>query len=118
MHASVEGIVFHKDGVITDVNPPALVMVGYALDEMLGRKTLDFIAPDQVPKVMAVMAAGAETAYESAVHAPRRHAHPGRVHRAHDRARRRAAAHDHRARPARPWRRRARTSTTWRTTTR
>ena len=25
MQASVEGIVFHKDGFITDVNPPVLV---------------------------------------------------------------------------------------------
>jgi diguanylate cyclase (GGDEF)-like protein/PAS domain S-box-containing protein len=67
MDASVEGIVFHKDGLVTDANTPAQVMVGYGLAEMLGRKTLDFIAPDQVPKVMAVMAARAEIAYESAI---------------------------------------------------
>ena len=67
MQASVEGIVFHKDGFVTDANPPALQLIGYTLAEMLGRKTLEFIAPDQVPKVAAVIASGAETAYESVV---------------------------------------------------
>jgi len=65
MQASVEGIVFHKDGVITDANPPILALVGHTLDEIIGRKTLEFIAPDHIPKVLEVMAAGAETAYES-----------------------------------------------------
>ena len=67
MDASVEGIVFHKDGFVTDANLPAQQLVGYALDEMIGRKTLEFIAPDQVPKVVEVMTARAETAYESAI---------------------------------------------------
>ena len=65
MQASVEGIVFHKDGVITDANPPLLTLVGHTLQEIVGRKNLEFIAPEQVPKVLEVMAAGAETAYES-----------------------------------------------------
>jgi len=65
MQASCEGIVFHKDGFITDANPPALSLVGYTLDELLGRKTLEFIAPDQVAKVASVIASGQETAYES-----------------------------------------------------
>jgi diguanylate cyclase (GGDEF)-like protein/PAS domain S-box-containing protein len=65
MQASVEGIVFHKDGYITDANPPALQLVGYTLAEMLGRKTLEFIAPDHVAKVASVIASGQETAYES-----------------------------------------------------
>jgi diguanylate cyclase (GGDEF)-like protein/PAS domain S-box-containing protein len=67
MQASVEGIVFHKDGVITDANPPILALLCYTLDEIIGRKTLEFIAPDHIPKVLEVMAAGAETAYESAL---------------------------------------------------
>ena len=67
MDASVEGIVFHKDGVITDANEPAVALLGYTLDEIRGRKNLEFIAPDQVPKVVEVMTARAETAYESAV---------------------------------------------------
>ena len=67
MQASVEGIVFHKDGIITDANLPALQLLGLSLQELLGRKNLEFIAPDQVPKVVEVMTARAEIAYESAV---------------------------------------------------
>ena len=65
MQASAEGIVFHKDGYITDVNPPICDLIGYTHEEMLGRKTLEFIAPDHVAKVAAVIASGQETAYES-----------------------------------------------------
>jgi diguanylate cyclase (GGDEF)-like protein/PAS domain S-box-containing protein len=65
MHASAEGIVFHKDGFITDANPPLLALLGYTLDDMMGRKTLEFIAPDHLAKVAAVIASGQETAYES-----------------------------------------------------
>jgi diguanylate cyclase (GGDEF)-like protein len=42
-------------------------MIGHTLDEMIGRRSLEFIAPDQAPKVLEVMAARAETAYESAI---------------------------------------------------
>ena len=65
MQASAEGIVFHRDGVITDANPPICQLTGFALEEILGRRTLEFIAPDQVGKVSAVMTAGQETSYES-----------------------------------------------------
>lgn len=65
MQASCEGIVFHKDGFVTDANPPALSLIGYTLPEILGRRTLEFIAPDQVAKVAAVIASGQETTYES-----------------------------------------------------
>ena len=65
MQASAEGIVFHKDGYITDVNPPICDLIGYTHEEMLGRKTLEFIAPDHVAQVAAVIASGQETAYES-----------------------------------------------------
>jgi diguanylate cyclase (GGDEF)-like protein/PAS domain S-box-containing protein len=65
MQASAEGIVFHRDGVITDANPPICALTGYSLEEILGRKTLEFIAPDHAAKVGAVIESGQETAYES-----------------------------------------------------
>jgi diguanylate cyclase (GGDEF)-like protein/PAS domain S-box-containing protein len=65
MQASVEGIVFHRDGFITDANPPICELTGYSLEDMLGRRTLDFIAPEEVARVAAVIASGQETAYES-----------------------------------------------------
>jgi len=66
MQASVEGIVFHHAGVVTDANPPLCALVGYRLDEMAGRPAISFIAPDQVDKVMQVMIEGREIAYETA----------------------------------------------------
>ncbi|MBS0448782.1 MAG: EAL domain-containing protein [Proteobacteria bacterium] len=67
MQASAEGIVFHRDGIITDANPPLCRLLDYALDELLGQRALDFIAPDEVPKVAAVMTSGQELTYETAV---------------------------------------------------
>jgi diguanylate cyclase (GGDEF)-like protein/PAS domain S-box-containing protein len=64
MHASAEGIVFHKDGLVTDANPPLLALTGYSFEEIIGRHVLSFIAPDHVARVLAVMSAGQETAYE------------------------------------------------------
>jgi len=67
MQASVEGIVFHKDGMVTDANPPMLALIGYTLPEILGRHVLSFIAPEHVARVLAVMSAGQETTYEVAI---------------------------------------------------
>ena len=69
MHASAEGIVFHRLGLITDVNPPLLHMLDLTLDEMMGRPTLDFVAPSERARVASVIASGAEITYQSlAVH--------------------------------------------------
>jgi len=65
MHASEEGIVFHKGGYITDVNPPLLNLLGYTMEEMMGRLTLEFIAPEAQQKVAEVIAAASETRYDS-----------------------------------------------------
>jgi diguanylate cyclase (GGDEF)-like protein/PAS domain S-box-containing protein len=67
MDASVEGIVLHKDGIINDANTPAQRLIGYSLEELIGRRTMDFIAPDEVPKNLDVMQRQVETAYESAI---------------------------------------------------
>ncbi len=67
MHASAEGIVFHKGGFITDANPPLLQLLGHALPDVLGRSTLEFVAPAHRERVKEVIAAGAEISYDSAV---------------------------------------------------
>ncbi|MCE4539589.1 EAL domain-containing protein [Pelomonas sp. P7] len=67
MQATVEGILFHKDGYTTDVNPPCCELVGYSFEEMIGRHVLSFIAPDEVGKVKEVMRLGRELRYETAV---------------------------------------------------
>ena len=70
MQASAEGIVFHKGGFITDVNPPALALLGYTMEQMMGRSTLDFIAPAERARVTEVITAGHEIGYDSvAIHA-------------------------------------------------
>ena len=74
MHASAEGIVFHKDGFITDVNPPLLALLGYTMAQVMGRSTLDFIAPAERQKVADVIMAGAEIGYDSmGIHADGSH---------------------------------------------
>lgn len=67
MQATVEGILFHKDGITTDVNPPCCKLVGYTLEQMVGRHVLSFIADDERPKVKEVMRQGREVRYETAV---------------------------------------------------
>ena len=67
MHASAEGIVFHKGGFITDANPPLLALMGYTLEQLLGRSPLDFIAPEHHARVIEVMTAGQEISYDSVV---------------------------------------------------
>lgn len=65
MAASVEGIAFHVGGVITDVNPPLLRLLGYDSDQMTGRRTIDFVPPSEHARVRQVMGSGAELSYES-----------------------------------------------------
>ena len=67
MDATVEGILFHKDGYTTDVNPPCCELVGYTPEEMIGRHVLSFIAEDELPKVKDVMRQEREVRYETAV---------------------------------------------------
>ncbi len=69
MAASEEGIAFHIDGVITDVNQALLRMLGYSNDEMVGKRTLEFVPPAEHQRVTEVIASRAEIAYESrAIH--------------------------------------------------
>jgi diguanylate cyclase (GGDEF)-like protein/PAS domain S-box-containing protein len=67
MQASVEGILFHKNGYLTDANEPLCALVGYTLEELLGRYIFDFLPADQINKVATVMDANEETAYESVI---------------------------------------------------
>ena len=65
--AAREGIFFHKDGIINDINDAALSMVGYTLPEMIGRNTLDFVAPESRQAVIDYMEAQGEAPYEAEV---------------------------------------------------
>lgn len=65
MAASTEGIVFHEDGKIVDVNPPLLRMLDYTYSEVVGQDPLVFMAPDARAEARAAMAVSRETAYDS-----------------------------------------------------
>jgi len=67
MQASVEGILFHKDGYLTDVNEPLGELIGYTHDEMIGRRIFDFLPPDQMARIATSMQTGEETNFESVV---------------------------------------------------
>ncbi len=65
--ATHEGIVFHEDGVITDCNDAGLRLIGYRYDELVGRRVLDFVAPDSRDAVLNNIRLGYERAYEGAI---------------------------------------------------
>jgi diguanylate cyclase (GGDEF)-like protein/PAS domain S-box-containing protein len=65
MAASEEGIAFHIDGIVTDVNQALADMLGFEIAEFVGRPTLDFVPVEEHERVRAVIASGAETTYES-----------------------------------------------------
>jgi diguanylate cyclase (GGDEF)-like protein/PAS domain S-box-containing protein len=67
MDASVEGIAFHRDGLISDVNAPILDMLGYRRDEMVGRPVMEFVAPEHWPRVEQRRAHPSEQPYEAAL---------------------------------------------------
>ncbi|WP_428420067.1 EAL domain-containing protein [Methylibium sp.] len=67
MQASAEGILFHRDGTVLDVNAPICELTGYTRDEVIGRQTSEFLAPEHLPHAQQVLATGAETAWESVV---------------------------------------------------
>ena len=70
MDASVEGIAFHRDGLITDVNAPIAALLGYARHEMLGRHVLEFVAPEHRARAEQGYALPSELPCESAPAAP------------------------------------------------
>lgn len=67
MDASVEGIAFHRDGVVTDVNAPMLEMLGYRREDMLGRPVMDFVVPEHRPRAEQGYAHPSAQPYESAL---------------------------------------------------
>jgi len=65
--ATTEGIVFHNHGVVTDVNEAMQRMLGYALEEVVGRRILDFVPEMWRQTVSDYMVGGLEEPYEAAV---------------------------------------------------
>ena len=64
VEATVEGIVIHDGGRVIDANPSFGAMLGYSLDEMMGRNAFEFIAPESLELARRHVAAGHTEAYE------------------------------------------------------
>ncbi len=62
--ATREGVLFHEEGRILDLNPGLIQMVNYTDEEMLGQNVLKFVVPDFQAEVMRQMRAGSDAAYE------------------------------------------------------
>ena len=65
--ATSEGIAFHKDTRITDINDALTRMIGYTRSEAVGRLTLEFVPIAWHQTVLDYIAAGREDPYEAAV---------------------------------------------------
>ena len=72
--ATNEGIFFHKNGVLTDVNDALLAISGHTREELVGHNTLEFVAPAWVEAATEYIRAEREDPYEiELVHKNGRH---------------------------------------------
>jgi PAS domain S-box-containing protein len=62
--ASFEGIVFHYDGKILDVNETLAKMSGYTRSELIGMDVLELVAPESRPVARTHLQSNQEEAYE------------------------------------------------------
>jgi diguanylate cyclase (GGDEF)-like protein/PAS domain S-box-containing protein len=65
--ATNEGIMFHSNGVINDTNEALQRLLGYSLDELVGRQLLEFIPEVWRQTVSDYVKTGREDPYETAV---------------------------------------------------
>ena len=65
--ATNEGVFFHKDGILTDVNEALLGIMGYAREEMIGHNAFEFVAPESRQMAIDYLQEGREEPYEAEV---------------------------------------------------
>ncbi len=65
--ATNEGIFFHKNGILTDVNEALLAIMGYTREEMIGHNAMEFVAPEWQQTAADYMREGREDPYEAEV---------------------------------------------------
>ncbi len=59
-----EGILLHENPRVVDANPALAHMLGYEVEEMIGRPGFDFIAPESHPIARKHMVSGSSQPYE------------------------------------------------------
>ena len=62
--AAFEGIVIHDQGMLLDANPAFARLLGYDVDELLGRSVFDFLSDESRDVTLKHMRAASEEAYE------------------------------------------------------
>jgi PAS domain S-box-containing protein len=65
--ATFEGIVVTENGIILDGNPQFAEIIGYTLDELIGRSAMEFVAPESRRLVTRNRREGIEDVYECIV---------------------------------------------------
>ena len=65
--ATNEGIFFHKNRVLTDVNEALLAIMGYTREEMIGHDALEFVPPEWQQTAADYMREAREDPYEAEV---------------------------------------------------
>jgi diguanylate cyclase (GGDEF)-like protein/PAS domain S-box-containing protein len=67
MQASVEGILFHRDGRVIDANPACCELIGRSLHGLLGQPLLELIAPEQRHRLQQLHGSSADLICETMV---------------------------------------------------
>ena len=62
--ATTEGIFFHTNGILTDVNDALLAITGYTREEMIRHNTLEFVPEDEHQRITDYIRSGSEFLYE------------------------------------------------------
>lgn len=62
--ASSEGVVITSHGIVIDANKTMAIMLGYTVEEMIGKNVAAFVAPESLDQVAARLARQSEESYE------------------------------------------------------
>jgi len=63
--STYEGIVFHENGTVLDVNQQMSTMIGYSVDEMFGRNVLEFMVIENRKEAIQSIRSGLQMAYDT-----------------------------------------------------
>jgi PAS domain S-box-containing protein len=67
MEASAEAVIFHRQGIITDLNPAACRLLGQSHAELVGRSVVSLTAPQHRERSRAAIDSGADAYFETEV---------------------------------------------------
>ncbi len=62
--ATRDGVLFHRNGVVTDANDALLEIIGYTREEIVGHNVVEFVVPESLEAVTEYMRTGREDAHE------------------------------------------------------